>query len=511
MTLLSKATEQQFGAGIWPDSGNDTAPMIIDSNNVSYQNGRIGPVPQSVPFYNGDKQIDVIWSQNISGVDNIFFVASQEIRQIIGTTLSSLSFLIAKRRPMFATFGNFTLCADGGKLLVRRGIGTNFERIETAPNADFVIVFSPFVLVFSDRTVSWCHIDNIDLWEPAADNTARSLPIRDMDSDIVAVIRGLNGIVVFSETKAWIVNFLGFPNWFGVQKLDITVGPYSQQAICLVDAFIVGVGPSGIWRTDGNAVQYFDRPQLRRDFYKKLGTPSEIICCYDRSNERILIVFENTQKVRSAIVWDNRYLNWYPTGNDYTAWDTGQATTDTIFGNGRGRLLSQDQRTISAGSGGTVDGLRFKSTIFIKYSFGAQPFSGPFGRQINSSPNVKASRALLVIRLGQQFIPAPGGDEDVFFETRDMDFGVADEKYVDVILFKVTRPGAGIFYLSFCTKNRLQDDEVWSKEYAQAPDKPFYIRRTARYFRYRIRNSAATSDWQLTEIATYGEVVGGRM
>ena len=511
MALLSKAAEQQFGAGIWPDSGNDTAPMIIDSNNVCYQNGRIGPIPQSVPFYNGDKQIDVIWTQNIEGVDNIFFVTSQEIRQIAGNVLTSLSFLTNKRKPQFATFGNFTLVADGGKLLVRRGASANFERIETAPLADFVIVYSPFVIVFHDRTASWCHIDDVDTWTPAAENAARSLPIRDMDSDIVAVLKALNGVVVFSETKAWILNFLGFPNWFGVRKLDVVVGPFSQQSVCLVDAFICGVGPTGIWRTDGNAVQFFDRPQLRKDFYGKLGTTSEVLCLYDRSNERIMIVFDDKEGTRSSIVWDNRYLNWYPTSNAYTAVDEGQATTDTIFGDGRGRLLSQNQRTVGAGSTNNSDGLRFKSTIFITYCFGAQPFSGPFGRQINSSKDVKISHALLVIRLGQQFLPAPSGDEDIFFETRDMDFGTLDEKYVDVITFNVTRPGAGIFYFSYCMKDRMEDEEVWSKEFAQSPDNPFFLRETARYFRYKIRNSSATRDWQLTAINTFGEVVGGRM
>lgn len=511
MSLLSKASDQQFGAGIWPDSGNDTAPMIIDSNNVCFQNGRIGPIPRSVAFFNGDKQVDVIWTQNIDGVDNVFFVASQEIRQIEGNVLTSLSFLVGKRRPMFATFGNFTLVADGGKLIVRRGSAAEFERISTAPNADFVIVFSPFVIVFSDRTAFWSHIDDVDTWTPDAGNAARNLPIRDMDSDIVAVLKALNGIVIQSETKAWIMNFLGFPNWFGIQPLDIKVGPYSQQSVCTVDAFLVGVGPTGIWRTDGNVVQYFDRPQLRKFFYEKLGDVSEVLCLYDRPNERIMVVYNDKQGVRSSIVWDNRYSNWYPTGNDYTAVDNGQATRDVIFGDGRGRLLSQDQRVVAPGSGGISDGLRFKSTIYIKYSFGAQPFSGPFGRQINSSNVSKISKALLTVKLGQQFIPAPGGAEEVFFETRDMDFGTADEKYVDVVVFKVTRPGAGIFYWSICVKDRLEDPEVWSKERAQAPDNPFYIRRTGRYFRYRFRNSAATKDWQLTEIATYGEVVGGRM
>ena len=84
MALLSKAAEQQFGARIWRILVTTLAPMIIDSNNVCYQNGRIGPIPQSVPFYNGDKQVDVIWTQNIDGIDNIFFVVSQEIRQIVG-------------------------------------------------------------------------------------------------------------------------------------------------------------------------------------------------------------------------------------------------------------------------------------------------------------------------------------------------------------------------------------------------------------------------------------------
>ena len=53
MALLSKAAEQQFGAGIWLDSGNDTAPMIIDSNNVCYQNGRSWADSAKCSIYNG--------------------------------------------------------------------------------------------------------------------------------------------------------------------------------------------------------------------------------------------------------------------------------------------------------------------------------------------------------------------------------------------------------------------------------------------------------------------------
>lgn len=513
MALLSKAAEQQFGAGIWPDYGNDTAPMIINSNNICYQNGRAGPVPQSIPFFNGDRQIDAIWTQNVESTDQVFFVAAQEVRQVINNVIQGFSFFCSRRKPMFGTFGNFTLLADGGKLAVKRGASADtFERISGSPaKCDFVMVFSPFVLVFGDRTVSWCSIDNIDEWTINAGTQAGSLPIRDMDSDIIGVLRAFNGIVVFSETKMWIVNFLGFPNWFGVQKLDITVGTYSQQSMCLLDAFIYGVGPTGIWRTDGNSVDYIDRPQLREYFYARLGDPNDLLCLYDRANERVIIVFTNKENHRSSIVWDNRFQNWYPTGNDYSAVDNGNATRDTIFGDPRGRLLSQDQRVIAPGNNSSGDGIRFRARFAVRFSFGAQPFRGQFGRQTNTFEPTGISRALLLMRTGGTIIPGLGGNEDIFFETRDMDFGTTDEKYVDVVTFNVTRPGAGIFYFSYCIKDRMQEEEVWSEEFPQDPDLPFYLRETARYFRYKIRNSSATAAWQLTAINSYGEVVGGRM
>lgn len=511
MALLSKAAEQQFGAGIWPDFGNDTAPMIIDSNNVSYQAGKVGPVPQAIPFFNGENRVDQIWTQNVSGTDNIFFVANQEVRCIVANVLTSLSFLVSRQRPMFASFGNFTLLADGGVLCVKRGAAAEFERIAGGPEADFVIVFSPFVIVFKNRTAKWCSIDNIDLWVPDAGNQARALPIRDMDSDIIGVTRAFGGIAIFSEKAMWTMQFIGAPNWFGIQKTEIKVGPFSQNALCSVNELIYGVGSTGAWRTDGNTVQYFDRPMLRETFYQQLRQVSEVLILHDQTNERVVICFNNDEGIRSSIVYDVRYDNWYPTSNDFTAVDRGDATQDLILGDGRGRLLSQDQRTISQGSSAVNDGLRFKSTVIVKYSFGMQPFSGPFGLQENSSGEKRHSRALVIIRLGTTTIPVPSGNEDVFFETRDMDFGTTDEKYIDVILFRVTRPGAGIFYLSYCIKDRLQDDEVWSEEFPQAPDLPFYIRETTRYIRYRVRNSAATRRWQLTSIDTYGEVVGGRM
>jgi hypothetical protein len=511
MSLLSKAAEQQFGAGIWPDSGNDTAPMIVASNNVSYQNGRVGPVPANVPFFNSEFQVDRIWTQNIDTLDNIFFVSNKEVRCVIDETLTNVTYISSVLRPQFASFGNFTLMADGGKLAVRRGIDAAFERISTSPEADFVIVYSPFVIVFKNRTASWCSIDNIDLWAPAAENQARSLPIRDMDSDIVAVIRAFGGIVIFSEKRAWMMQFSGSPYWFGIQKLDITVGPFQQEAVCLVDELIYGVGSTGIWRTDGNSVQYFDRPPLRKWFYGKLGDPDEVLCVYDQSNERVIITFTDKDNVRSSVIYDVRYQNWYPTSNDFTAADRGEATRDIIFGDGRGRLLSQNQRTITEGGGGSGDGLRFKSTVIVKYSWKAQPFSGGFGRQINVSGGGVISKALIILKLGQQIIPALSGNDDVFFETREMDFGTTEEKYVDAVLFRVTRPGAGIFYFSYCVKNRIQDDDVWVEEIPQDPDQPCFLRETGRYFKYKVRNSSATTDWQLTSLDTYGEVVGGRL
>ena len=62
-----------------------------------------------------------------------------------------------------------------------------------------------------------------------------------MDSDIVAVLKALNGVVVFSETKAWIFEFLGFLNWLGKKNLMWLLGLFPSKVFCRMDAFICGL------------------------------------------------------------------------------------------------------------------------------------------------------------------------------------------------------------------------------------------------------------------------------
>lgn len=213
---LDSQTLQTVGAGLYPDYKNDVAPLWIDGANVSFEGGRALPAPgQRLVLATGLREpILAVHSQLAWGKDRTFIAVASGVYQWDGEVLTHVWTEVVTR-AQFASFGNFTLMADGGKLLVKKQELDSFERITESPDCNFVTVFSPYILVYGNREISWCGLDDPDTWEPDVENDARTLPIRDMDSDFIAVVPHSNGSYHFTTNGLFSTNYLGDANFFG--------------------------------------------------------------------------------------------------------------------------------------------------------------------------------------------------------------------------------------------------------------------------------------------------------
>lgn len=155
--------------------------------------------------------------------------------------------------------------------------------------AQHVLVFNTDVL---PSGFHWCSAsDPTDTgWTPTANNSAGNLPIRDLDSEIVAVADLGAGLGVYSRETMLVVQYTGPPNWFGTPTQALSgIGAASKTAIVSLGRYNWGLGRGGIFLTDGSTFNQVDRPAIDRWLQDNVdwARSSEIAGYYD---EQLMLV-----------------------------------------------------------------------------------------------------------------------------------------------------------------------------------------------------------------------------
>mgnify|MGYP000927361647 CR=1 FL=1 len=102
----------------------------------------------------------------------------------------------------------------------------------------------------------------------------------------------------------------------------------------------------------------------------------------------------------------------------------------------------------------------------------------------------------------------------VKLETKDLDFGFDDQKYLDSvelrILYKDSVPNI-VMQVGWRDNVTAKYQMNWSKELTLTDiDAPIFIGKTAKFFRVRLTDKAGTQLWQLTDIIFWGRPARGR-
>ena len=527
--LLNKNDAPQFERGVWPDLGNDAAPLIVDARNVRFDIGQISPVPGAKLVLNTNQRerIRAMYSQFAFERPRIWIAFHETIWSLDESSFTQRSTI--DNALAFAAFGNFTLMVNGGQLHARRSAVTGFAVVADSPdNVRFVVVAGPQVLLFGERTIYWCGLDDIDDWAYSdPDSLAGLLFIRDMDSDIAAVIPYMNGAAVFSAGGLWSVQRTGTDSVFGISKLQAKVGCVGREAVCLAKGLFYGLAKEQVWVSDGVTHDSIDNPMFHDKLFRDLIEPSRIsesVVWYDAANDRIVVNFpaKGTQEEFDGAAWNLSSRNWSPLTTGYCVVDRGSAWPNQLLGTVDGYVFGQGTQVLAP----TVafrNGMTTRRIARIGWSYGLFPYgAAPYAGWVVAEP-FPTTRSTATVTM--TFVPEGGGPEqtldvvqegladEAWVETRDMDFGSDDLKYVDQIVMKLEGAATlGSLFLRYATKDRLKDPIVWSERIPLLNvDEPIELRETARYFRVRLEDDFVRGRWKLTGISWFGKPVGGRM
>lgn len=128
---------------------------------------------------------------------------------------------------------------------------------------------TPFLLAFNtnnigDTGVEWSSDSDPETWTPSTSNKAGNYNIRDLESEILAVVDLGDNLAIYSRSSMSIGRFLGGNDVWGFSRGPSGVGAVSRRSVVTVDPFNYGLTRQGIFKTDGISFQYVDDPAMTR-------------------------------------------------------------------------------------------------------------------------------------------------------------------------------------------------------------------------------------------------------
>jgi hypothetical protein len=247
----------------------------------------------------------------------------------------------------------------------------------------------PYIITFNtdnDNTEArWCTEDNVLIWSPYPENSARDINLRDMNSSIKCVIEFGNSLLVVGESRAHIFQFLGAPFFFGAKKLIDGIGAVGKNAVIESGTVVFGFSAHGIYITDGLTKEYIDEPAMHSFIYeddnKYDKTRAELVCGWEDTNDDEIYFSYPTIDGSGFTVSFSRKDPTIWSMHDYwrTAASPGELWKAAILLSETGDVFVQDE----SGSGSAADinplGLSDWFTMEISYgdaAYGEQPYGG---------------------------------------------------------------------------------------------------------------------------------------
>lgn len=270
--LVRVGPGQEFEGGIFPSVDKLSAPFWADGENVEFRKGGVvsslgyvelatlpGPVNElAQAFHEGEQRAYM-------AVGNGVFMRSS----ISG--LSSLgSFPSSDGTPYFETFGSFLLATNGvDPVMVWENGGDLVELEEATAQFTFAKILhrrDQHIIAFNtsngQNAYEWCSASDIHEWDPSLQNSAGANWIRDLDSEITAVVDLGQQTAVYSRETMALLRFIGQPDVFGHTPALNGIGAPGPRAVVQVGAENYGLNRQGVFRTDGLGFSYIDDPMV---------------------------------------------------------------------------------------------------------------------------------------------------------------------------------------------------------------------------------------------------------
>lgn len=300
------------------DKKNQSAMLWQEAKNVVFRAKKIMPFPGSVPLFPRGAEVEITGLRDLPalvfgtapgivyGTLNKLYLWKQgdmaSTEKGSGYTGSLLQTASAPAtRWSFEDWGSWVLATNGVDT-PQIYKGTSFSPMSTFAaqygTAEIFIKWRQYLIAMNlqggKNRIAWSASDNPEEWLPASNNLAGSLPIRDIENDIVTSLYLGDTIAFYSQHSMHGLSFLGPPFVFGSHRALTGIGAVGKNAVCDVGrGQHIGVGPRGIWMSDGVASEYFDSQVVRETFMREFNADqgSKVVCYLDQTLKHVLIFY----------------------------------------------------------------------------------------------------------------------------------------------------------------------------------------------------------------------------
>lgn len=271
--LLKIREPEVLMTGLFPSIPTNQLALWKEGENILFFDNRVSKLDgySAVATVPDIEDIVEITQGFVSGNEVIYYATPTKLYKRVLGVQTEIGTGYAGSNWSLETYGNWLLATnDYDALQVYKNdtgdadplSGVNFSRAKIVRKLEnHVIVFNTNL---DGKEGRWSSKSNPELWEPAEDNSAGGLPVRDLDSDIVAAEYMGDVIGFYSSNTFGVCQYVGNPFWFGMKRRLEGIGAVGQYAIVQVSNEHFGMGPSGVFRNNGVSFEYVDTPAIKR-------------------------------------------------------------------------------------------------------------------------------------------------------------------------------------------------------------------------------------------------------
>jgi hypothetical protein len=315
---------------------NEEAQTWIDLNNVVIEGMGLGRPLGAELIETVNEDIQFMVQTVTKDGPRAFISGERSIWQCDGTDVTTVN------TNLFTAGGLTTLESWGGWILATNNIDVPQVRKDSAPGATFgpltitggnftkckqFIRRQPYVMAvgtdttlagdFARARVRWCSDDNVEMWEPKPENTAGDFEIRDVSGEIQGACPLGDATAIYSNEAVTIASYIGPPYVFSFVTTLRGFGIYGPKAVCAVGRLNYGIGPQGVFQTDGYSYQLLGDDNFRRWLKDNVDASSaakrhEITCLHNEFTDTVHFCFPVLTGGYRMLYWklDRQKFTW---------------------------------------------------------------------------------------------------------------------------------------------------------------------------------------------------------
>lgn len=454
-------------SGICSGRNSHDVPLWDSGENVAFHDGSVRKDRGYSVLAENHEEITEIAQAYVDGQLRAYLGSASLLNAYNGSSIVNIGVGYTSDDWILVPWGKFLLATNGVDpvQIWENNYGVSARNLGGVSFswAKILYKFNPYIFAFNTSNGSnwmeWCSDDAVEVWTPEANNTAGSLELRDLDSEIKAVAALGQYIAVYSKESMGIVSPLNDAGTNGFIFGEVTalrgIGACSKRAVISAGRENFGFNRHGIWETDGGSFNYID----------DLGMRDWINANVDFSRE---------DKIRGAYNVDQGRLEWVvpyrEDPNDF--YKIGLAYKPNSGGYRSPTFISACPTALSEKS-------VFNYPI---WGFGKKLAYGEFG-----------------VNLGDSSTPYPA-----YIQTKPLDAGNAEiRKRIQLIKLALQ----GNVTLTLYTMDDIDDVpvEVYSAQAEAVNNIPDF---EAPYVVLRLSSAEVDADWKVSGIKILGQIVG---